>query len=108
MRLRLLLGVLSAKVDTGIILTGCSESRMFLDTALLSEWAQDLGLRRAEFEACQASRSVRGLVDASISESLRLGIDSIPYFQINESESLQGVQNLTTFRAIVDNIINQS
>ena len=75
---------------------------------LYSAWARELGLDMERFDACFDGQQTKELVDANIREGLAAKLDSVPYFQINESGGFSGSATLGTLREMVQLELNDS
>lgn len=69
------------------------------------EYAKKVGADMKKFEECFDAKKYAPLVDASIAEAQRLGINSTPSFFVN-SQLIKGAQPLAEFREIIDEAIN--
>jgi protein-disulfide isomerase len=69
--------------------------------ARLKQFAQDLGLDAAQFDACQSSRKYQAAVQKDTQEGTGLGVTGTPGFFIN-GRFLSGAQPMETFTRIID------
>jgi len=76
-------------------------------TELFSQWAEDLGLEVSSFADCMSTRSTKFIVDQSISDGLALGIQTVPYIQINNEHIFIGLQEIETLQETIDTLLAQ-
>ncbi len=69
------------------------------------EYAKKVGADVKNFEECFDAKKYAPLIDASLAEGQRLGINSTPSFFVN-SQLIKGAQPLAEFREIIDEAIN--
>lgn len=69
--------------------------------ALMQQYAEELGMDRATFDACVAAGNARALVQALDAEQRERGIRSQPVFELGE-QRLVGFQSFETFQRLID------
>ena len=72
-----------------------------LSTADLKQYAADLGLDAARFNACFDSHKYGPLVDADIAAGTDVGVNGTPAFLIN-GRMISGAQPFEAFKKIID------
>ena len=58
----------------------------------------------AKFEECFKAKKYAGLVEASIEEARKLGVDSTPSFFVN-SQPIQGAKDIAEFKELIDEVL---
>lgn len=71
----------------------------------LKEYAKKAGADLKKYDECVAARKYAPLIDASIAEGQKLGVNSTPSFFVN-SQLVKGAQPVAEFREIIDEAIN--
>lgn len=74
--------------------------------ALFSEYAAELNLNRARFDACLSSRQYEAAVTADLEEGMGFGVRGTPTFFIN-GHFLSGAQPYSVFEQIIDSMASQ-
>jgi protein-disulfide isomerase len=74
---------------------------------LYSLWARELGMQVEEFEVCFNEEKTSKLVNRNIDESIRAGVNAVPYFQLDNTDVLEGIQSLATFRGLIDDVLDE-
>jgi len=79
--------------------------------ATLKQYASDLGLNIAEFNACIQSQVIADEITKDLSEGQRYGVTGTPAFFIGNEENgfvkVVGAQPFVVFQSVIDNQINQ-
>lgn len=70
----------------------------------LKEYAKKVGVDMKQFEECYAAKKYAAVIDASVAEGQRLGVNSTPSFFVN-SQLVKGAQPVAEFREIIDEAI---
>ena len=70
----------------------------------IKDYAKKVGVDMKQFEECYAAKKYAGLIDASLAEGQRLGVNSTPSFFVN-SQLVKGAQPVAEFREIIDEAI---
>lgn len=71
----------------------------------LKEYAKKAGADEKKFEECFNAKKFASLIDASVAEGQKLGINSTPSFFVN-SQLVKGAQPIEEFREIIDEALN--
>ncbi len=71
----------------------------------LKEYAKDLGLDTAKFEACLAQKPFKAAIDKDIEDGSKVGVTGTPAFFIN-GRMLSGAQPFDKFKEVIDEEIS--